>query len=301
MLVQRSGKRLVANVDVELIPSPCKDALESVIESANNELHIVSPYVTQVGATLITDRIKSPARRSSMAVRLLTDLNPFSACQGSCDPEAILHLARSFPKSTVTHLPRVHAKIIVADRAAAIVGSANLTAGGIQDNYEYCIKVSSREIALQIAKDVEDYASLGAAIKEDLLESYSQAASSLRKSLLRQEQAASSSLKKEFEARLRTADDLLLRARVRQGVTGIFSRTILFLLRGGPMKTVDIHPQVKRIHPDLCDDSVDRIIDGERFGKKWKHLVRTAQQILKRDGLIEFDGRLWRLAAKRST
>lgn len=291
---------MVANVDVELIPSPCKGALERLIESARGELHIVSPYITEVGTTLITDRIKSLAHRSSMAVQLLTDLNPFSACQGSCDPEAILRLARAFPNSTVTHLPRVHAKIIVADRDAAIVGSANLTEGGIQENYEYCVRVSSREIASQIAKDVEEYASLGAQIKGSLLESYSEAAGSLRKSLLRQEQAVSSSLRKEFRARLRAADDLLLRARVGQGVTGIFSRTILFLLRGGPMKTVDIHPQVKRIHPDLCDDSVDRIIDGERLGKKWKHLVRTAQQMLKRDGLIEFDGSLWRLTAKRS-
>lgn len=298
--MRRSADRVVANVDVELIPSPCKDALGSVIESANGELHIVSPYITEAGTTLITDRIKSLARRSSMAVHLLTDLNPLSACQGSCDPEAILRLARVFPRSSVSHLPRVHAKIIVADRSAAIIGSANLTEGGIQDNYEYCIKVSSREIASQIAKDVEEYASLGAPIKGDLLEFYSEAAVSLRKSLRRQEQAVSSAVRKEFEARLRAADDLLLRARVRQGVTGIFSRTILFLLRERPMKTVEIHPRVKRIHPDLCDDSVDRIIDGERFGKKWKHLVRTAQQILKREGLVEFDGRLWRLAARRS-
>ena len=86
-----------------------------------------------------------------------------------------------------------------------------------------------------------------------------------------------------------------VRARVREGVTRVFSRTILFLLQGGPLRTIDLHPQIKRIHPDLCDDSVDRVIDGERFGKRWKHLVRTAQQILKRDGSVQFDGTFWRL------
>ncbi len=86
---------------------------------------------------------------------------------------------------------------------------------------------------------------------------------------------------------------------MKEGVTGVFSRTILFLLRGGPLRTIDLRPQIKRIHPDLCDDSVDRVIDGERFGKKWKHLVRTAQQILKRDGLVEFDGTSWRLAGQK--
>lgn len=232
-------------------------------------------------------------------MHVLTDLNPLSVCQGSCDPQAILELTRAFPRTRVLHLPRVHAKILVADRAAAIIGSANLTAGGIEDNYEYSIKVSSPRIASRIAADVEEYSSLGATITADLLASYSQAAISLRGTFLKKEQAISTSLKKEFRARVRMADEVLLRARVKEGVTGIFSRTILFLLRGGPMRTVDIHPRIKKIHPDLCDDSVDRVIDGERFGKKWKHLVRTAQQILKRDGQIEYDGSFWRLTDRR--
>lgn len=301
VLVPRHSKPLIGKANLELIPSPCGGALEKLIDGAKVELQIVSPYITQVGTALIRDRIGTSARRLSIAVHVLTDLNPLSACQGSCDPQAILDLARTFPRSTVLHLPRVHAKLMVADRAVAIVGSANLTEGGIQDNYEYCIKVSSRKIASQIAKDVEEYASLGAPITANVLQSYTEAALSLRDSLRRRDKAGSLSLKKQFEARLQAADDLLLRARVRQGVTGIFSRTILFLLRGGPMRTVDIHPQVRRIHPDLCDDSVDRIIDGERFGKKWKHLVRTAQQILKREGLVEFDGNVWRLAARHPT
>jgi hypothetical protein len=298
VLAKRSGQIFTVNADIELIPSPCKGALENLIGTVRAELHIVSPYVTDAGTALITNRLKTSARRSSIAVQLLTDLNPLSVCQGSCDPQAILHMTRSFPRARITHLPRMHAKIMIADRADAIIGSANLTEGGIQDNYEYCINISSPKIASRIAEDVEEYSSLGALITIDLLESYSNAAISLRDTFHRKEQAVSSSLRKEFKERVRSADDLLLRARVRanEGVTGIFSRTILLLLRARPMTTVDIHPQIKKIHPDLCDDSVDRVIDGERFGKKWKHLVRTAQQVLKRNGLIEFDGRFWRLA-----
>ncbi|MGH7411530.1 MAG: phospholipase D-like domain-containing protein [Candidatus Methylomirabilis sp.] len=269
--------------------------MENFLDNVKAELRIVSPYITEAGTALITDRIRSSKRRYSIAVQLLTDLNPLSVCQGSCDPQAILGITRSFPRSTILHLPRVHAKIMVADRAVAIVGSANLTDGGIRDNYEYCIKMSSARVCSQIADDVEEYSALGAPITPKLLASYAEVAISLRESFRRKEQAVSSSLKKQFQAGVQSAGDLLLRARVKEGVTGIFSRTILFLLRAGPMRTVDIHPRVQKIHPDLCDDSVDRIIDGERFGKRWKHLVRTAQQILKRDGLIEFDGRLWRL------
>lgn len=299
VIVRRSTQPFTGNTDVELIPSPCKGALESLVANVKAELHIVSPYITEAGTELITNGVKTSTRRPLITVHVLTDLNPLSVCQGSCDPQAILELIRAFPRTRVLHLPRVHAKILVADRAAAIIGSANLTAGGIQDNYEYSIKVSSPRIASRIAEDVEEYSSLGATITANLLASYSQAAISLRGTFLKKEQAVSTSLKKEFRARVRLADEVLLRARVKEGVTGIFSRTILFLLRGGPMRTVDIHPRIKKIHPDLCDDSVDRVIDGERFGKKWKHLVRTAQQILKRDGQIEYDGSFWRLTDRR--
>lgn len=301
VLVRRSSPPFITKADVELIPSPCKGALESLINNTRAELHIVSPYITKSGIDLITKRVKTSSRRFTIALQLLTDLNPLSVCQGSCDPQAILHLTRSFPLTKIFHLPRVHAKIMVADREVAIIGSSNLTEDGIQNNYEYNIRVSSPKIASKIAEDVEEYSSLGAPITASLLESYSEAAISLRETFRRKERSVSSSLKKEFYARVQHADDLLLRARVRGGVTGTFYRTILFLLRAGPMRTVDIHPQVKRIHPDLCDDSVDRIIDGERFGKKWKHLVRIAQQMLKRDGLIEFDGTFWRLTGTRST
>jgi hypothetical protein len=55
------------------------------------------------------------------------------------------------------------------------------------------------------------------------------------------------------------------------------------------MTTEDIHMAVQQIHPDLCDDLLDRVIDGQRFGKLWKHQIRTSQQHLKNAGLIGRD------------
>jgi hypothetical protein len=54
------------------------------------------------------------------------------------------------------------------------------------------------------------------------------------------------------------------------------------------------------MHPDICDDRIDRVIDGVNFGKKWKHHVRTAEQALKRAHKIEFDGERWYLAPSRA-
>ena len=61
------------------------------------------------------------------------------------------------------------------------------------------------------------------------------------------------------------------------------------------MPTVEINRAIKRIHPDLCDDTIDRVIDGQHFGKKWKHGVRTAQVFLRRRGDIQREGGKWQL------
>lgn len=80
----------------------------------------------------------------------------------------------------------------------------------------------------------------------------------------------------------------------------VFARTILYLLDTlGPLTTVQMHSRVEAIHPDLCDNTVDRVIDGKRFGKKWKHAVRTAEQQLKKRGLIELQGDTWRLSNEK--
>jgi hypothetical protein len=75
-----------------------------------------------------------------------------------------------------------------------------------------------------------------------------------------------------------------------------FSDTITFPLTKGPLRTEELHPLIQLLHPDLCDDSVDRVIDGVHFGQKWTHYVPNAQQYLKRNGEIEFDGSRWNMA-----
>jgi hypothetical protein len=74
----------------------------------------------------------------------------------------------------------------------------------------------------------------------------------------------------------------------------IFAKTILYLLKlYGSLSTKQLHIMIESMHPDLCDNTIDRVIDGKRFGKKWKHAIRTAQQHLKEKGLIKLNDKLW--------
>jgi len=101
---------------------------------------------------------------------------------------------------------------------------------------------------------------------------------------------------KQKEEQLQTA---ILQNRVQgRTINAIFSETIRYLLKTkGPLSTEELHPFIQNIHPDICDDTIDRVINGQHFGKKWKHLVRNAQQYLKGTGAIVLEHGKWRLAA----
>jgi hypothetical protein len=70
---------------------------------------------------------------------------------------------------------------------------------------------------------------------------------------------------------------------------------LYILEKYGGMQTEQLHFYIKQIHPDLCDDSIDRVIDGKHYGKRWKHYVRNSQQHLKSKGLIELTNGIWKL------
>lgn len=123
----------------------------------------------------------------------------------------------------------------------------------------------------------------------------SQATRDLKIDRQRADKSINSKLRKIFEQRTDEAKIELLKAQAKGKTThGIFCDTVLYILsKHGALTTTELHPLIQQINPDLCDDSIDRVIDGVHFGKKWKHYVRNAQQSLKRQSLIDFDGTRW--------
>lgn len=272
-----------------------KDDLQSLLVDVRESLVISSPYVTTRGVDFVLSHLPAPIKET-LRVSLLTDLSPIHAAQGATDPSAVHSLAAAVPGTRVFHLPCVHAKVYVKDAEKAIVTSGNLTAGGLDVNYEYGLKVLDAPTAAAIHRDVTDYAELGAYVPIEALSLYSRKAAELRDLYRAQERAV-----RRADTRLRhglaAAADDLIRLRLGRGpMHAVFAATILYLLaKHGPMLTTELHPRVQALHPDLCDDSVDRVIDGQRFGKKWKHAIRTAQQHLKKQGRVELVNGKWTL------
>ncbi|MDP3723911.1 MAG: phospholipase D-like domain-containing protein [Candidatus Omnitrophota bacterium] len=273
------------------------DTLAQLVASVKTELLVSSPYVTQEGVDLVTENL-SPGTRSEARLRFLTDLSPLNICQGSTDPRALQSITEAVSNVHISHLPRLHAKVYVADSDRAIVTSGNLTNAGLLLNYEYGLEITDHTLVEAIQQDIAAYSGLGAAILPQRLAAYCQIVDRVRATYRRQQATVVKSVRQAFNEAFRLAEDELIRLRLAGGALHtVFAKTILYLLQcHGPLSTIQLHPMIEAIHPDLCDNSVDRIIDGKRFGKRWKHAVRTAQQQLKKHGLVRLVGDRWMIA-----
>ncbi len=252
------------------------------------------PYISKDGIDFVlsclTDRM-----RASGKLLIITDLSPMPICQGSTDPSAIRAFTEQLSTSSIYHLPKLHAKIYVSGVKKAIVTSGNLTRGGLYSNYEYAVCTNDPSIVADIRNDVLGYASLAAPVPRQKLLDYCQIAEDVRDSFREQLSKISKSARDRFKKVYAVAEDELIKLRLSKGAMHtVFEDAVLFFLRrDGPLSTPEIHHLVESAYPDLCDNTVDRVINGVRFGKRWKHAVRTAQQHLKKKRLIEQSEGRW--------
>lgn len=279
-----------------LLRSPWANHFQELLSLCEEHLIIACPYVKRFATERIVTEIDKHELRESLRIHLITDLRPESALAGSMDLDALTDLGRAVPGFELTHLPSIHAKVYVADSKMAIVTSGNLTESGLSWNVEYGVLLREQGIVNEIRADMENYATLGAKISIEDVAALSEETRELRNLFQRAEKSVREQARRAFREKLQSTHVRLLRYRAKGKTThAIFSDTIKFLLAKGPLRTEELHPLVQLLHPDLCDDSIDRIIGDVHFGKKWKHYVRNAQQYLKRHGEITFDGWRWHL------
>ncbi len=216
---------------------------------------------------------------------------------GSLDVKAIENFCLSFPETQVNHLPGLHAKVYVADDHTAIITSGNLTASSLTNNFEYGIRVKDRKQVSKISQNLLEYENLGMRLTVEQLNRFSEIAENLVKTYEFVFRTPELELKEKLDQQLDDAKNKIdeLRGASGDSTNKIFGRAILYILRNGPLATEAIHNQIQSLHPDLCDDSEDRVINGVHFGKLWKHHVRNAQQALKKKNRIELVDGMWKL------
>ena len=275
--------------------SPWEEAFEHFGRAIRHQALLVAPYIAR-GPLERMSAILDPSRPPSISI--LTNLAADSMLQGSIDVESIASFCRRNPFTTVRHLPGLHAKAYVADDHLAIITSGNLTNSSLNRNYEYGVQITDSNVVKKISQDLQDYGSLGSDVSTTELDQIAEISGTLREKHDETIKTARIEVRREFEQQLEVVYESLRHVRARPGESthAIFARTILYMLGNVPLTTRQkINSSIEGIHPDLCDNSIDRVINGVHFGRKWKHMVINAQVFLRRKGLIKLDGRKWSL------
>jgi HKD family nuclease len=281
----------------ELYKSPWRDDFEQALRSVRFRLMIVAPYITKREAETVRRKLKE--QKNEVSVRTLTSLNVESVLAGALNVGALEVLANVSASSEVFTLPRLHAKIYVFDESRAVVGSANLTTSALDSNFEYGVALTKSSLVQQVIADVKAYARLGSEVRKENIAELSATVDNLATEYRRRQRSASKEAEEAFRSALadagRTFSETLVGERSAQET---FSEAVLYVLSDGPAATRAIHPEVQKLLPDLCDDDEELVINGDHFGKSWKHQVRNAQQSLKRKGMIDLTDGKWHLTTE---
>jgi phosphatidylserine/phosphatidylglycerophosphate/cardiolipin synthase-like enzyme len=281
---------------IKELTSPWADTFDTLVKQASNCLVICSPFIGKAPCARVIKLLRE-SERLGISLLLLTDLSRENMLSGVTDVAGLVQLCDALPRADIRFLPRVHAKVYIADECSAVVSSGNLTDNGLFRNFEYGIRINDESLVRKIRMDILAYRSLGSAIDRSQLRVFERIISELREIRVKAERSLKAQLRKEFDAKLREADNEILRVRA-EGLSahGAFADTILFILTKAPKDTKEIYAEIRAIHPDLCDDAVKLVIRGEAWSQaNWHHKVRHAQLFLTRQGKIVRRGTKWHL------
>lgn len=282
--------------EIKIVNHDHKSILSNLFSLTNKELFITTPFITKSGSNFLLSNLKDSFKRNG-SLTIITNLSPNRISNGATDPSAILNISNEFKNIKIYHLLNLHAKIYVSDKKRAIITSANLTEGGVNRNYEYGTDILFPEIVNKIYLDMINLTEVATYIELHQFKEFCDFSKELVSADQKQIKSVDKELTDKLNNLLSSVEDKLIYLKLKQDtIHGTFEKTVYYILRAfGPLSTAEIHPLVEQIHPDLCDNTVDRIIDGQRFGKKWKHAVRTSQQKLRQKGLIKLKDGKWEI------
>lgn len=192
-------------------------------------------------------------------------------------------------------LPRLHAKVYIFDGKYAVVGSSNLTPSGLEFNYEYNVGLSDKRCVRNIVSDMSDYSTLGSKIKKEKLDELPVVVTDLMREHQKAVNSTSQETKRKFKEIVKGADIKFIEAFVgSKSAYSIFKEMVIYCLMKESLSTKDLHVKVQQMLPEFCTNG-ELVINGQRFGKRWKHQIRTVLNDLRRKDEIAAENKTWRL------
>lgn len=278
-----------------LLGAAWRGDLATTIRNARASVLLAAPFIKYDVAAWLREQI--PA---GVALTLLTRIRADAIASAALDVTALLHLAETSESARIVALPNLHAKVFVADGEAAIVTSGNLTRSGLDTNIEYGVLLRESRLVATVRDHMRSFARLGSQVSSGMLAELVPLEEELRRAHAQSATAVAPEARKRLAGIMSRAKPRLALAQVGdRSANAVFGEAVRFALTGGPKTTEQLGPEVAALLPDLCDDAEELVINGERYGKAWKHSLRNAQQHLKRRGVVVYDpdARLWALSA----
>ena len=275
-----------------LLGAAWRGNLATTIQNARASVLLAAPFVKYDVAAWLTEQV--PA---GVALTVLTRIRADAIASAALDITALLHLA----ESSDVALPNLHAKVFVADQSSAIVTSGNLTRAGLDTNIECGVVLRQSRLVGAVREQMGSFARLGSEVSAEALADLLPLEEELRRAQARSNNAVEPEARRRLARITNQAKPRLVGAQVGyRSANAVFGEALRFLLTTGPRTTAALGAEVSELLPDLCDDGEELIINGERYGKAWKHSLRNAQQHLKRRGVVVYDPdtKLWALSAR---
>lgn len=129
----------------QIITNPAIDTFIDQVRNSHEQL-FACPFIKANIAKLILDNISTKSKTS-----LLTNYKLANFYRGSSDIVALKSFIQK--QVPVRNFPGLHAKTYIFDSDRAIVTSANLTLGGLQNNYECGVLLHDSNIVGQLRAD----------------------------------------------------------------------------------------------------------------------------------------------------
>ncbi len=119
---------------------PVWEDFRNIVRNANTSLIICCPYYSETGVDNLFDNL-----RDDTSLSFCTRLSPSDWVNGISDPEALvilLELLEDAGRNVVLQIhQRLHAKVYIADKSLALIGSSNLSEGGFGRNFEMMVRL----------------------------------------------------------------------------------------------------------------------------------------------------------------
>lgn len=278
---------------VDLLRSPWRNHFQKLLDKTQKELVITSPYIKKTEADYICENLTTRNLSAKISFRLLTDLRSQSILDSALDVEALQVFQDRLHKFELLTLPGLHAKVYIFDNAYAVVGSSNLTPSGFEYNYEYSVGISDLTTVQKIRIDIDNYSRIGNKVGKEKINELCVVAQELKEEYERVSKSATSSIKRKFNETLQKADTKFIEALVgKKTAYSIFKEAVIYCLTREPLSTQDLEETIKHMLPRLCIDQ-ELVINGQKFGKVWKHKIRTVLNDLRRRGNLKQINKVW--------